>query len=169
MRYLAGIIAVFSMVASAWAQEEDRDYIQSAPVSPVIVAKPTVPLHSEVIDSKGGGAIPALPLEVKTSGSVKYVSGGVGDEEMAQLKAIGQEYNLHLLLTAKSGEYITGVNFRVLGEGGKEVLSMQGAGPYVFVKLPAGSYTLEATWAGITKKASVSLSDKKISRPHLAF
>ena len=42
----------------------------------------------EVIDSIGSDAIPALPLTVMSNGTMKYVTGGVGDEEVAQLKSL---------------------------------------------------------------------------------
>lgn len=158
----------------------DENSVQSAPVIEVQqntelqqdvglweLPKTTI---GEAIQSQGGGAIPALPLEIKTSKSgIKYVSGGIGDEEMAQLKSIGQEYNLHLLVSAKTGEYITGADVRIAGADGKEILSVQGAGPYVFAKLPAGSYKIEAKWNGVTQKANVKLPDKGSVRSHIAF
>lgn len=108
-------------------------------------AAPTAaPVAQPGWDSLGSGAIPALPLEVmQTQGGIRYINGGVGDEELAQLKAQAPDYNLQVMLSAPKGEFISDVTLRILDKTGTPLLLVQDAGPYLYVKLPAGEYTLD--------------------------
>lgn len=94
------------------------------------------------------GAIPALPLAVQQAGDIAYVNGGIGDEELAQLKAQNTLYNLQIMLSTPAGAYISDVRLRLLGERGDTLLDVPDAGPYLYAKLPAGAYTLETTSPG---------------------
>ncbi len=120
--------------------------------------------------SEGYGAIPALPLEIMTNGRVTYVSGGVGDEELQMLKDRAGEFNVHLLLSATNGDFIGGTLVRVLDAQGAEVLQVPDAGPYLYMKLPPGAYTLEATATqGGIKSTKVKAPATGSTRAHLAF
>lgn len=123
----------------------------------------------EAIGSVGNGAIPALPLQPMTAGNITYLNGGIGDEEVAQLKAQASSYNLHLLLSATNGEYISDVSLRILDSSGKEVLSIPDAGPYVYASLPAGKYTLEATSKTAGAKSIKINAGKGAIKQHIAF
>ena len=98
--------------------------------------------------SQGSGAIPALPLEVMKSGAISYINGGIGDEELTQIKQQAASYNLHVMLSSTNGEYITNVHLRVLDEAGTALLDASEAGPFLYATLPAGKYTLETTNPG---------------------
>jgi len=97
------------------------------------------------IDSQGSGAIPALPLQVMTNGSITYINGGIGDEELAELKSKKHDFNLRLLLTGSSGEFVSDVSLRITDESGTQILAIDDAGPYTYVLLPKGTYTLDAS------------------------
>lgn len=133
--------------------------------APAAPATPIVPFGSE-----GSGAIPALPLDIMTNGNVTYVTGGIGDEEMEMLKSRENDFNVHLLLTSTHGEYIGGVMVRVLNEQGQEVLTANDAGPYLYVKLPPGKYTLEgtATQGGI-KSVKVNAPASGFTKAHIVY
>ena len=108
----------------------------------------------EVINSVGGDAIPALPLDIMQVGEVKFITGGIGDEEMAQLKFVEHDYNMRALVASTSGEYMGGLVMRVLDASGAEVLSADDAGPYLYALLKPGKYTLEVTSAQDVKKSA---------------
>lgn len=99
--------------------------------------------NGEVIDSIGSGAIPALPLELLTENGVSYISGGIGDEEVAQLKAQEAQYNIQLTITNGSGAYASNVVLTLKDAKGASLVSINDAGPKVFFRAPAGSYTVE--------------------------
>ncbi len=131
---------------------------------------PTVSPQGEVIDSYGGGAIPALPLEAQMSGNIKFITGGIGDEELAQLKMVEGEYNVRVLLTAQQGEYVSDVIVRLLAADGTVVVTSNNAGPYFYALVPAGKYTLEATSrAGGIKKAAVNVPAKGFVKSSVVF
>lgn len=157
--------------ASAPVEEEKPAPVKpksKAKPKPKPVTKPAAPVTP--FGSEGFGAIPALPLDIMTNGNVMYVTGGIGDEELEMLKAHDNEFNVHLLLSASSGEYIGGVMVRVLNEAGAEVVTVNDAGPYLYLKLPPGKYTLEgtATQGGI-KSVKVNAPASGYSKAHIAY
>lgn len=115
-----------------------------APKAPAYSGNLPVSRSGEVIDSVGGGAIPSLPLEVEKQNGITYLSGGIGDEEAAQLKAQEGAYNLRVLITGQSGEFLTDITFNLKDAKGATLLSIKDAGPYVYLTVPSASYSVEA-------------------------
>lgn len=107
-----------------------------------------------LIDSTGGGAIPALPLMAMQAGDVKFITGGVGDEELAQLKAVEGEYNVRILIASKSGEFLSQLSISLLDAQGQQVAAASNAGPYFYASLKPGQYTMEITNNSGVKKAA---------------
>jgi hypothetical protein len=83
-------------------------------------------------------------LKVERQGDVRYLSGGIGLEERADMDAKAREFNLKLVFAMTSREYLSDVKVVVLGTGGKTVLSAESGGPWFFAKLPDGEYTVQA-------------------------
>ena len=126
----------------------------------------------EVIDSVGSGAIPAVLTQEKTQNGIRYITGGVGDEELAELKAQEKEYNTRLLLSSTKGEYLSDVSLRFSDAQGAEILEVNRAGPYFYAVLPPGVYTVEATTAmGVSKSTKIKVSEKAAAgvKTHIAF
>ena len=82
------------------------------------------------------------PVE-QTSGSIRYVSGGIGDDEKEWFKQQGAGYNLHLLNTARPGDFMGNLALRLKNSQNTEVLNATGVGPYFYASLPPGTYRLE--------------------------
>jgi hypothetical protein len=124
----------------------------------------------EIIQSQGSDAIPALPLTVFTSRSVKYVTGGVGDEELAQLKSIENDFNMRLLIARTEGNYIGDATVRILDSSGAEVIAIGDAGPYVYASLMPGTYTVEVTTAdGMSKRVTTKVPQAPGSKAVVRF
>jgi hypothetical protein len=113
----------------------------------------------ETMDSQGAGAIPALPLDVQTMGGVTYITGGIGDEEITQLKASKKDYNLHILVNAQGGAFISDVDVNIADGTGTTILTARGAGPYFYAKLVPGSYTVTVNDATQSKKFALKVND----------
>lgn len=98
-----------------------------------------------------GAATPAA------TGSIPHVSGGIGEGEQQQLLARQRDYNLKLVFTLNEGNYIADVNVAVKDKAGKTVLEDVSGGPFFLAKLPAGQYSVVATYDGkaVTRKVSV--------------
>ncbi|MFW0777674.1 MAG: hypothetical protein ACN2B6_08160 [Rickettsiales bacterium] len=99
----------------------------------------------EIIDSTGGGAIPALPLTVMSNGTMKYVTGGIGEEELLQLKNMENDFNVRMLIASKDGQFVGDATVRVVDTKDTVLFTVPEAGPYFYVSLPAGKYIFEVT------------------------
>ena len=99
----------------------------------------------EPIDGQG------VQVQSQEQNGITYLSGGIGEDES---KAIQQTtgYNLHMTFSVGTGnEYTSDVNVVIQKAPGQTVLTLDDAGPLVYVKLPAGKYTVIATHHGETR------------------
>jgi hypothetical protein len=88
---------------------------------------------------------------------VPYVSGGIGEDEQQRLLASQRDYNLKLVFTLNEGNYIADVNVAVKDKSGKTLIQDVAGGPFFLAKLPAGQYSVTATYDGkaVTRRVSV--------------
>ncbi|MDE2204481.1 MAG: hypothetical protein KGJ38_17395 [Burkholderiaceae bacterium] len=94
-------------------------------------------------------------LTPKTAGPIRYVCGGVAEDEQQALNAEARNYNLSLLFTqGPRGEYLADVDVQ-LTRHGKEVASFRADGPRCLIKAPPASYNVIATYLGTTKRTTV--------------
>lgn len=149
---------VMKVPAQSVAPMQDNN---SAMMAAPAVRKLPVARDGEIIDSVGSGATEPVLTSVQTSDGINYITGGVGDEELAVLKAQEDNYNAHLLLTSMNGEYMGDVALNFLDKQGNEVLKVDSAGPLFYVNLPAGTYNVEATSSsGLIQKAKLTAGAK---------
>ena len=95
-------------------------------------------------------------LEVNSKGNIEWACGGAGAEERAQLKLLQSEATASLLfVTAVRGGYLADVDFVVRDRNGAAVLRGRADGPMCYLRMPAGSYRVEATYQGAKRMASV--------------
>lgn len=91
---------------------------------------------------------PSLPL-VQMQGQTQFISGGIGkDESEAMLQAKGS-WPLMLELAQAAdprARYISDVQITIKDKLRNTVLETTAEGPYLLVKLPAGEYSLDATY-----------------------
>lgn len=115
----------------------------------------------EVIDSVGSGATEAIVPSVQNANGVSYITGGIGDEEVAEIDAQEHNFNTHIVMIATGGEYMGEVNVRILSKSGNEVLHLDNIGPYLYANLPNGAYTVEATSSsGVTESVKFTVPAK---------
>lgn len=98
------------------------------------------------VDSSG------VQIQRQEQNGIAYLSGGVGEDES---KAIQQSvgYNLHMTFAVGTqNEYIPDVTVTIEKAQGQTVLTLNDAGPLVYVQLPAGKYTVVATRNGETRR-----------------
>ncbi|MBT9519605.1 MAG: hypothetical protein IV101_01810 [Dechloromonas sp.] len=91
---------------------------------------------------------------------VSWLSGGVGDEAMAEMHKVSSAYNVHLMLTGPHGNYLAGIPFTVSRHSGQVTVSGVTEGPLLYLKLPAGRYQIavEIDGAWQTRRVQVSAS-----------
>lgn len=83
-----------------------------------------------------------------TPEGVEYVSGGVGEGELQELRDAQGRFSFWLLTAAKrSGAYLSGVQVRIADARSKNVvLEHTMDGPRLLVALPPGHYEIRASY-----------------------
>ncbi len=82
-------------------------------------------------------------------GSIAYISGGISSDEADAMKAAAANYPLTLELAVNA------------------VLNTTTEGPFLLVRLPSGTYTLDVEWNGAQQKRTVQVAADK--RQHIFF
>jgi hypothetical protein len=100
----------------------------------------------------------AADAVVQNMGNIAYVSGGVGDESIERLNSMRDRFNLKLVFALKSGAYLSDVHTVIANAKGATLLDTTSDGPWLLTRLPAGSYEVVASSAGVTKKRQVSVA-----------
>lgn len=103
--------------------------------------------------AQGAPGTPVATVQ-HSPGGVDYLSGGAGEEERAAMASRQAELPLKIELSAKGGEYIVADHLSVRTPQG-ELLMVRDAGPLLMLRLPPGTYTLEAAWKGQTERRTV--------------
>ena len=86
------------------------------------------------------------------------VSGGVSFEELQALHARRDDYNLWLVTAAKrSGAYLADVRVKIIDAERRPVYEGLLDGPWLFIDLALGRYTVEATFNGQTQKTVTAI------------
>lgn len=144
---LAGLIAAQPLFAQNFAQNAMPDSISNSMAN----------------------AQSALPT-VRTEGDVTYVSGGVGEDEANAMKRAAGKYPLELMFINKAkprDSYTSDVQVKITNQRGESVLDTTSEGPYFLASLPNGTYRIEATNNGETRKQQTTV--KKGSHRRIVF
>jgi hypothetical protein len=108
--------------------------------------------------SASTGATRVEPSHVeKTREGIEYLSGGVGVNAQDAINARAKDFNLKLVFTLNEGNYIADVGVALKDARGRTVVEHTVDGPFFLAKLPAGQYTVAATYEGrtLTRKLQV--------------
>ena len=103
----------------------------------------------------------AQPLDEQSANGVTYVTGGVGGDESAALRAAASRYALEVELVAKGtplGEHLSDAMVEVRDAAGKTLVSTPTKGPFFLANLPPGRYTVVARSKGASREARVDLA-----------
>ena len=117
--------------------------------------------------------IPMIDTEQKANldTDVKYVTGGIGEDERMDLEAVKADYNVRITNARKTGAFVEDTHVVISRKMGKEfepILDVN-AGPLTYVELPAGSYLVEATRYGETKKKNLVVKAKSTKASDFGF
>lgn len=104
------------------------------------------------------GSLPVSPLS--QHGEVPYVTGGVGDDELAQIREQAAGHNVKILFAEQGGAYLSGVSATISASGKPPLLNIASGGPYLLVKLPPGTYEIKATHNELSQVRRFSVSSK---------
>jgi len=96
----------------------------------------------DTIEIHRPGDASSFTIPVYQVGNIRFISAGVGLEER---QATYPPFPLKLVFAEESGAYVTGVSVTILDSDGKMVLEVpkdQVTGPWLFIDLPPGTYTV---------------------------
>lgn len=119
--------------------------------------KPPVTTHEALAPAPVPAPVEEIPARNALSGDipvahdnhgVPYVTGGVGQDEVAAFRGLASGYNMRATFTTGSGEYLSGVAVQVARADGTVVFNATSDGPYLFARLPQGRYRLTAMLDG---------------------
>ena len=97
-------------------------------------------------------------LEPHQQGGVIWVSGGVGEQELQQIRQMQGLYNLRLLFAMQgSGQYLAGIPVTIADARGTTLVSTTAEGPYFFAKLRPGRYKITAEHDGQAQTRTISV------------
>ena len=152
------VLAAFSVAASAGGDGVKRE--RSADGSTMILetdarGASSARSGSGMVTSDGGIALRGDAAAVQ--GSVPAVSGGVSLNSRDQLRGNTPDHNLKMVFALNTGNYVSDVQVRVTDSSGRTVIDDVSNGPWMFAKLPGGTYTATATYNGkaVTQRISV--------------
>ena len=93
------------------------------------------------------------------AGTPQVLSGGVGENARKQLAEQARDYGLKLVFTLSTGNFLSDVPFEIVS-GGRVIVSDTSRGPWAFVKVPPGTYTVNATYEGLKQTRKVTVPNK---------
>jgi hypothetical protein len=93
-------------------------------------------------------SVSAAIVEGQTADNRRYVVGGVGQEEVEQLKTMADRYSLQLIVSSRAGAYLADMHVRIIGANSQKVLDAPLDAPWLLVDLMPGSYTVSVTHSG---------------------
>lgn len=106
-----------------------------------------------------GASVLAQPasLQPKTENGVRYVCGGVGQDESAYLKDEAQKGGGLLTFSARDGSYVANVHVEIDDAQGRALLQTDCGGPMMLVNLPGkGDYKVKADYRGHTQTRTLA-------------
>jgi len=112
----------------------------------------------------GPGWSPRSGIQVREDRGIRYVSGGIGVSERDELNALSHQFNLRLLFAVQAGNYLADVRVNISDTRGETVFSAKSEGPWFFVQLPPGAYTVDVDALGRTQGQTVRISGGRQSR-----
>ncbi len=80
------------------------------------------------------------------------MTGGVGADEREVMESLDVSFNLKLVFAGRSGNFLSDVKLSITDEPGHNVEEAISNGPWFYIKLPPGLYTVVATFNNDTKR-----------------
>lgn len=150
MNKLSAMVLMTAFATStAWAQMNDPGTRKSGSDRPAGV----------VTGGTADGGI-ALQRDGKSANAaVPAVSGGVSLNARDAMRATEQNANIKMVFSLNTGNYLSDVQVKVTDKSGRTLIEDVSNGPWLFAKLPAGTYNATATYNGHTVKQNFTVAN----------
>ena len=103
-----------------------------------------------------------LPKE-QHKGALRWMTGGIGKDQADAMRAIASRYNVRLVMAQArkpSAAFLAAVPVTITDAKRRVVLQTTTEGPFLFLHLPPGAYSVKAEVAGRTLSRSFSVRNK---------
>jgi len=102
----------------------------------------------------------AAPQMLYSQSRIRFMSGGIGHDEVLEMRPFAKKYTLNLLFSeGEEGTAVTGLNIDIYNEQNEQVFKLKGAKPVLYVNLPVGNYTVLANNNGSKLRHKFSIED----------
>jgi hypothetical protein len=98
-----------------------------------------------------------LQLKEMAGGNIRYVAGGIGENERTAMKKKARDFHLKLVFAKVNGNYLSQIPFQIFSSNGEKILDAVADGPWVLVDLPPGTYAVSAHHDGKKRSHTVQL------------
>ncbi|MBB5608276.1 MULTISPECIES: carboxypeptidase-like regulatory domain-containing protein [unclassified Janthinobacterium] len=125
-------------------------------------------LAAGIVHAQADSALPAI----HKSGTVEYLSGGIGLDESTAIKNASRHWPLSLVFSVQAAgraQFASDVKLEVRDAKGTVVLQTTASGPYLLARLAPGSYSLHASLAGKTLERKVEIKAGSSARVELVW
>ena len=106
---------------------------------------------------------PAFAASPAPAVDVPFVNGGITKDEADAMRQEATRYSLEVTLARRGetpgrNEFVADARLRVTDGSGRVVLERNDTGPIFLASLPDGTYTVEASYNGLSKSQRVQVS-----------
>ena len=98
-------------------------------------------------------------LTEQSMGDIRFITGGVGDEEHAALESVRARYNLRISNAEADGSFISDLHL-ILRDRTGNILLQTDAEPIFYAHLPNGTYQLEVSHEGQLRQKKIIIGTK---------
>lgn len=114
-----------------------------------------------------GARVIMMETEVDVIG---YISGGIGVREREEMEKMGDQFSLKLIFARPDGEFLAYITVLVEEAGsGLRVINAISRGPWFYVDLPEGEYTVTASDGRLQKSSTVTISGEGLEAVRFTF
>ena len=137
----------------------------SGVMSVALFAAPAVrahEVHAELVSENPATASAQVPTP-------SFVSGGVGEEDRAELEKVQRNYSLKLVFAGEGGVFLDDIHVLIMDSANNTVLTTDTEGPILLAQLKPGKYVVNADVQGITQKQNVTIKKNRQSNITIRF
>ena len=121
-----------------------------------VCSRIAIPLLFGTTIAAGAVAQPAPPNADAMRGGIEYLNGGIGKGQADQMRELGPRFPVRMTFSRHNSsqgtdEFVADVRLRVTDSAGKTVVDLASQGPIFLLRVPAGSYSVEAQHNGEVK------------------
>jgi hypothetical protein len=150
-------VAVAALLGSGAAQAQQSE-----------AATPPLPNAAKTVTPEEKAPLP----EVQSSGKVDYVTGGVAYEQLPAFNEARSQFPLNIEIYELEGRrqgFTADADVKLISPSGEVVLDAKAGGPYLWAKVPPGSYRLQTTLNGKMKESRVVVKKSGPTRAVVVF